>query len=168
MAAFRSTSTSARTAVATAMPGVRSSSISTRPGSIATRAACKYSSRRCADADTAASATAASVAAATTLFRKLRTVVVGRVAIDRVDVIDAALRRVLDDERRSLHAEVRHAAVGRRAAPGEPRLGQVAANLGHARLGVGVGHDAGPLPYQVEQHGLLGGRQRRSLEALGL
>ena len=56
------------------------------------------------------------------LRRELRTVVVGRIAIDGVDVIDAALRRVLDDERRALHPEIRHAAVRRRPAPGEVGL----------------------------------------------
>ena len=68
--------------------------------------------------------------------RKLRSVVVGRIAIDRVDVIDAALRRVLDHERRPLDAEVRRAAVGRRAAPGEvgvvDRLARISAMRGSA------------------------------------
>ena len=51
---------------------------------------------------------------------QLRAVIVGRVAVDRVDVIEVALlRRILDDERRSLDAVVRQAAVRRRSAPGE-------------------------------------------------
>src|SRR6187549_2143669 len=121
----------AMTASATAMPGVRSRSMRTRSGSIAIRAACRYSSRRCAAGPAPAPMTiAAARAVATTLLRdQLRTVVVGRVPIDRVDVIDAALRRVLDHQRRALDAEVGGAAVGGRAAPREPRLRQVGPDL---------------------------------------
>src|SRR5438093_13770657 len=98
---------------ATALPGVRSSSTCTRSGSIAIRAACRYSSRRCADtADPKAIAIAITIRNAVGLLaREFRTIVVGRVAIDGVDVIDAVLRRVLDDERRSLNAEVCRTAI---------------------------------------------------------
>ena len=66
------------------------------------------------------------------LLHETRAVVVGRIAIDRVDVIDAALRRVLDDQRRPLDAEVRGAAVGGRSAPGEIGLREIGADLRHA------------------------------------
>ncbi len=50
--------------------------------------------------------------AATLLAGELRTVIVGRIAVDRVDVIDAALlRHVFDHQRGTLDAEVRGTAV---------------------------------------------------------
>src|SRR5688500_7989561 len=124
------------------MPGVRSSSIPMRSGSMATRAACRYSSPRCADAAPLASSTKAA-APSQLLRRELRTVVVGRIAVDGVDVVDAALRRVLDDQRRSLHAEIRRAAGRGWPAPGEIGLRQVAADFSQARCGECVVHDAG-------------------------
>src|SRR5207247_990112 len=100
---------------------VRSSSIWTRAGSIATRAACRYSSSRCAEGRATAPTTSVSVKITRMLFRgELRTVVVRGIAIDGVDVIDAALLGcVFDHQRRSLDTEVSRAAVGRRPAPGE-------------------------------------------------
>src|SRR5438128_9729285 len=128
---------SAMIASAKAMPGVRSSSIRTAPGSMPSRAACRYSSSRCAD--TPAMATDAIVRASTQaaplLPRELRTVIVGRIAINGVDVVDAALRRVLDHERRALDPEIRGAAIGRRAAPGEVCPGEVRPDLGDPRFG---------------------------------
>src|SRR4051794_23594461 len=113
----------ARTSAATAIPAVRSSSMRARPGSSAIRAACRYSSRRCADRSTLVPATIAAARpttpTATLLRRKLGPVVVGRVAIDGVNVVDAALRGIFDHQRRSLDAKVVHAAVGGRAAPRE-------------------------------------------------
>src|SRR3954470_778013 len=106
MAPVPSRSMDAMTASATAMPGVRSRSMRTPPGSMAMRDACRYSSRRCAIVPaTAPTARAAARAPATLLRHELRTVVVGRIAVDRVDVIDAALRRVFDHQRRALDAE---------------------------------------------------------------
>ena len=135
---------------ATSTPGVSARRTSTRVRSRSTRAACRYSSsrcaycRRCADQNARAGARGRRRRAcgalgddrrprpnsqrpivltgvhrdtvgagswalgvdpiSVTIFR---TVVVRRIAIDGVDVVDAALRRVLDDERRSLDAEVR-------------------------------------------------------------
>src|SRR6266851_6612968 len=106
--------------------------------------------------------------AARLLPRELRTIIVGRIAIDSVDVVDAALRRVLDHEGRPLDAEIRGAARGRRATPGEVRLGEIRPDLGHPRLGERVVHDAGPLPHDVQQHRLLRRRERRRANALGL
>src|SRR5436190_6526041 len=135
------------TADATAMPGVRSSSTPTRPGSTSRRAACRYSSARWADTNVPpTAATHAVIASATVLpARKLRSVIVGRVAIDRVDVLDAALRRVLDHQRRPLNPEVRGAAVRQRTAPGKVRLCKVCSKLRHARLAERVVDDTGPL-----------------------
>src|SRR4051812_687763 len=156
----RSRSTSISPASAMLMPGVRSSSIRTRPGSIARRAACRYSSRRCADVAVPAASAASSARAARRLLRELRTVVVGRVAVDGVDVIDAAaLRRVLDHQRRALDAEIRGRAVLDRTTPGEIRLRQVAADFRHPRLRVGAVHDSRPLADDVEQHRLLRGAE---------
>src|SRR6185436_14890509 len=153
---------SARIASARAMPGVMSSSTWTRPGAMASRAAWRYSSARCADtpAPPAMAIVSATMAAARLLARDLRTVVVGRIAIDGVDVVDAVLRRVLDDERRPLDSEVRGAAVRRRAAPGEKRLGKVRPDLGQPRLRERVVHDAGPLAREIDQHRLLRRGQR--------
>ena len=102
-----SASISRITALATARPGVRLSSRCTPVASIARRAAWRYSSIRCADTSVlaAGSHAARSPSRAALPARKLRSVVVGRVAIDRVDVIDAALRRVFDHDGRALHAE---------------------------------------------------------------
>src|SRR5262245_14068298 len=121
---------------ATAMPGVRSSSSSTRPGSIAIRAAWRYSSFRCALA--VAVAAAARSNARTTprlLAGDLRAIVVRRIPIDRVNVVDVALRCVLDDDRRSLDAEVGGGAVLGWPAPREVRLREAGANLVHPRPG---------------------------------
>ncbi len=98
---------------ARAIPGVRSSSSCTRPGSMASRAAWRYSSRRCADTSAAPTIAVvrASTQAARLLPRELRTVVVGRIAINGMDVVDAALRRVLDHEGWPLNAEIRGATV---------------------------------------------------------
>src|SRR5262245_27002172 len=159
---------SASTRSATAMPGVRSSSIRTPSGSMATRAACRYSSRRWADVGAAVVTATTSAMTARRLFRELRTVVVGRITVDRVNVIDVPLRRVLDHERRPMHPEIRRAAVDRRAAPGEIRIGEVAADLRHPRFGVRVVHDAGPLADEVEEHRLLRPRQRRRTKSFGL
>ena len=58
--------------------------------------------------------------------RKARPVVVRGVAVDRVDVIDPSLRRVLDDEIRSLNPVVRRAvASGRDRRGAAPRLAGV-------------------------------------------
>src|SRR5580765_5348310 len=121
---------------ATATPGVRSSSTCTRSGWIAMRAVCRYSSRRCADTPALrAIEVAAPIRSAVPLLaRELGAIVVGRVAINRMDVIDAVLRRVFDDQRRPLNAEVRRAAVRRRSAPGEISVRKVGPNLGHPRL----------------------------------
>src|SRR5262245_50890850 len=100
---------------------------------MAMRAAWRYSSIRCADGTAVATTSVAIEHAAAALpGRDFRTVVVGGVAVDRVDVIDVPLRRVLDDQRRSLNAEVRRAAIGRGPAPREVRLRQVGPDLGHA------------------------------------
>src|SRR6188768_3684311 len=120
---------------ATETPGVRSSSIRTRSGSMPMRDAWRYSSSRCADKGVTAAA--ASAAATHLPASKLRAVVIGWIAVDRVDVIEAALRCVLDHQRRPLDPEVRHAAVRRRAAPREPGLRQCRLELGHARRGEG-------------------------------
>src|SRR6185503_10147247 len=135
------------TASATAIPGVKLSSSRTPVESIARRAAWRYSSSRCADTSVpkVGSHAARSPSRAALPARKLRSVVVGRIAIDGVYVPDAALRRVLDHDRRALHAEVGGAAVGGGAAPREPGLRQVARDLRHARAGIRLGHDAGPL-----------------------
>src|SRR5262245_3063980 len=99
------------------------------------RAACRYSSIRWADGTAPAAIAKSSVSRATDLLRELRTVFVRRVAIDRVDVIDAAaLRRVLDHDGGSLDPEIRRTPAGRRAAPGKVGLREVGANLRHARL----------------------------------
>src|SRR4026207_343256 len=121
------------TASAIAIPGVRSSCSCTRFGPIPIRAACRYSSRRCADTlvPAATDATPASTRTARLLARKLRSVVVGRIAIDGVNGTDAALRRVVDHQRRALHPEIGDAAVGGRTAPGKVGVGEVRANLGH-------------------------------------
>src|SRR5207253_11240397 len=90
---------------ATAMPAVRSSSSATRSGSTASRAACRYSSVRCADSvvQTMTAANITKTMAAMPLpAHELRTVVIGRIAIDGMDVIDAAQWRVLDDQGRAL------------------------------------------------------------------
>src|SRR5262245_63879414 len=108
------------------MPGVRSSSSCTRSGSMARRAAWRYSSYRCADTAAPVPATiAAAISSAVTLLaREPGAIVVGRIAINGVDVIDAALLRcVLDDQGRSLDAEVCRTAVGRRTATGKVRVG---------------------------------------------
>src|SRR3954471_7811267 len=120
--------------------------MSTRPPSIAMRAACRNSSRRCAETTTLASTIAISAdgISAALLARKLCSVIVRRVAVNRVYVIDAALRRIFDHQRRPLHAEVRGTAVRRRSAPREIGVADVGADLRHARLGKGVIHDARP------------------------
>src|SRR5687768_10864827 len=99
----------------------------------------------------------------TTSF-ELDAIVVRRISIDRVDVIDGLLRRVLDDQRRALDAEIRDAAVGRRTAPREVGLVQVRLDFRHARLGDAAGGDADPLTRDVPEHGLLRGAQRRSAD----
>src|SRR5215471_4317432 len=144
---------------ATETPGVKSSSIRMRSGSILMRAAWRYSSSRCADsgATVMTSRARALLHNAPLLRDKLRTVVVRRIAVDRVDVIQAALRRVLDHQRRPLNPEIRHAAVRRRPAPGEIGLWQIRLDLGHSRLRERIGDDARPLVHEVEQHGLLRG-----------
>src|SRR6185503_6400951 len=111
------------------MPGVMSSSTPTRAGSTVSRAACRYSSRRCAERTAPAASARTRTSAARLPVRNLRSVVVAGIAVDRVDVIDAALRRVLDHQRRSLDAEVGGAAVGRRSAPGEVGVVDAAADL---------------------------------------
>src|SRR5207248_4532507 len=64
--------------------------------------------------------------------RELRAVVVGRVAIDRVDVIEVALLgRIFDDHGGSLDTVVRQPAVPGRAAPGEIRLREVRLDFRH-------------------------------------
>ena len=85
-----------------------------------------------------------------------------------MDVIDAVLRRVLDDKGWSLNPEVRGAAVRRRAAPGEVGLREIGTDLRHSRLGERVVHDAGPLAHEIQQHRLLRRRERRCANALGL
>src|SRR6186997_1271675 len=110
---------------AIAIPGVRSSETCTRRDSIPIRAAWRYSSRRCAEAGATASAASASASAAPVLLRDLLAVVISRIAVDGVNVIDIALRGVLDHQRRTLHTEIRDAARRRRAAPREIRLRQV-------------------------------------------
>src|SRR5262245_8180668 len=125
---------------------------------MSTRAAWRYSSFRWAESPAAAPTrhSASADAAKRLLAHELRAIVVGGIAVDGVDVIDAALlRRVFDHERRSLHAKVGGAAGRRRAAPGEVRLRKVRADLGHARLRERVVHETGPFAHDVEQHGLL-------------
>src|SRR5437762_10037176 len=96
------------------------------------RAVCRYSSRRCADSPVPAITAAVDASTSAALApRKLCPVVVSRLAIDRVNVIDTVLRRVFDDERRSLDAEVRRAAVADRSAPGEIGVGGAAADFRH-------------------------------------
>src|SRR2546425_9092732 len=161
---------SAMIASATAMPGVRSSSICTAAGSMASRAAWRYSSRRCADTSTLTTMAIVSPSryAARLLARELRTVVIGRIAIDGMNVVHAVLRRVLDDEGWPLDPEVRRTAVGRRATPGEVGLRQVRPDLCYARFAERVGHDAGPLPHELHQHRLLRRRERGRTNAFGL
>src|SRR5438874_1915777 len=161
---------SARIVSASAIPGVRSSSSCTPRGSMAIRAACRYSSRRCADtsAMTIVAIVSASTPAVRLLPRKLRTVVVGRIAIDRMDVIDAALRRVLDDESWSLDPEVCRASVRSRATPCEGRFGEMRPELGEPCVSIRVVHDARPLANEIEQHRLLRRRKRRRANAFGL
>src|SRR3954468_23175713 len=170
IAPSRSTSIPSRTLSATAMPGVRSISSSTRPGSIARRAACRYSSRRCADVTAPAISSATTVSPPPVLLRReLRTVVVRGIAVDGVDVVDAALlRRILDDERRPLDPEVRRAAVGRRPTPREIRLRQVRPDLRHPRLAERVVLDPCPLANQIEQHRLLRVGERRRADTFRL
>src|SRR2546428_1433956 len=124
---------SAMVGSATAMPGVRSSSSSTRSGSTASRAACRSSSVRCAETVVQAMTTAniTTTMAAVLAAHELRAIVIGRITIDGMDVIDAALRRVLDDQGGPLDPEVRGAAVDRRPAPGEVGLREVCPDLGH-------------------------------------
>src|SRR5262249_53227609 len=97
-------------ASATAIPGVRSSWTMTRVGAIAIRTACRYSSRRCAEMSAVAAMIAMTAIAAmrpALPARILRSVIVGRIAIDGVNVIDAALlRRVFDHQRRALNPEI--------------------------------------------------------------
>src|SRR5713101_2337015 len=118
---------------ATAMPGVTSRVITTLSGSRPMRAACRWSSVRCADTSVLATSVIASAVTTTSplLARKPRSVVVRGISIDRVDVIHSPLRRVLDDESGSLDAEVRGAARGRGAAPGKVGLGKTGPNLVH-------------------------------------
>src|SRR4029077_4999077 len=90
---------------------------------------------------------ATSSSAARLLARELCAIVVGRIAVDGMNMLDAALRCVFDDQRRSLDAEVRRTAVGVRSAPGEIGLPQTPPDFSHPWLGVRIVHDAGPLPY---------------------
>src|SRR5262245_29965002 len=98
------------------------------------RAACRYSSRRCAESGAAATASRSPIRAEALLLRELRAIVVGGIAIDRVNVIDAALRRVFDHDGWPLDPEVRRAPVRRWSAPGEVGLGKIRPDLSHARL----------------------------------
>src|SRR5260221_4512346 len=161
-------------ASATAIPGVIASSSSVRRRSMSRRAACRYSSSRWADGPgptipAIVTIVRAIASAMRLLVREFRTVVVGRISIDGVDVIGAALlRRIFDDEGRPLDPEVRDAAVGGGTAPGEVGLREVRPNLGHPRLTEPVVHDAGPLSREVQKHGLLRCRQRRGANAFRL
>src|SRR5215203_6853831 len=104
------------------------------------RAACNSSSWRCADALAVARVSAMSTSAL--LARELGAIIVGGIAVYRVNMIDAALRRVLNDQRGSLDAEIRRAAVGGRPAPREIGVVQVRLDLPHSRLGDPVCGDA--------------------------
>src|SRR5580765_3942889 len=79
-----------------------------------------------------------------------------------------ALRRVLDDNRRSLDAEVSGAAFFGRAAPRKPGFRDVLFYLVHLRFRRSVMHNAGPFTGQVEQHLALFLGQGRASDALGL
>src|SRR5262245_7872002 len=123
---------------------------------MARRAACRYSSSRCADVQLPDIRTSSSVSVPMTLLREFRTVVVRRIAIDRMNVIDAALLwSVFDDESRALDAEVGRAAIGSRSAPGEVGIRRLRADFRHARLRKRVVHDTDPLSHQFPQHGLV-------------
>src|SRR5262245_54453156 len=157
------------TTSATAIPAVRSNASSTRSGSMARRAACRYSSRRCADVQLPDIRTSSSVSAPMDLLREFRTVVVRRIAIDRMNVIDAALLwGVFDDERRALDTEVGGTAIGSGPAPGEVGIRRLRADLRHARLRKRVVHDADPLSHEFPQHRLVRRGQRRGANPLGL
>src|SRR5262245_10571660 len=161
---------SAITPPATSIPGVRSSSISTCSGATAIRAACSNSSRRWADSTLprASSNAHATINVPLQLARNPGSVVVGRISIDRVDVIHVALRRIFDHESRALHAEVCGAAVGSGAAPRKVRVAKIRADLRHARLCERIVDDADPFADQLPEHRLLRGRERRRANALGL
>src|SRR5262249_49518346 len=98
-----------------------------------------------------------------------RAVIVGRVAIDRVDVVEGALLRgVLDDERWPLDAKVCELAILRAPAPGKPGLRQIRLDLRHLRRRGLVVEDAYPFVRQVEQQGLLPGVQHGRADAFRL
>src|SRR5688572_26710449 len=91
-----------------------------------------------------------------------RAVIVGRIAIDRVDVIEVApLGSVLDQNRWALNAVVRNAAVLGGATPGEIRARQIGADFRHSSRGAFVIENADPFVREVEKHGLLTLVQRR-------
>src|SRR6267142_143059 len=127
------------------------------------RAACRHSSNRCVDTRVLATSVIANARTRVTvlLTRKACSVVVCGVPIDRMDVIDAPLRRVLDDERWSLDAEVRGAALGRRAAPRKIGLWKLGADLVYPRRSERIVRDPRPLAHDVHEHRLLRRRQRR-------
>src|SRR3954447_25819184 len=102
-----------------------------------TRVACRYSSSRCAPmADgarivmTIASSEACFIVQRTAnrelVLYQPRPVIVRRIPIDGVDVIQVPLlRRVLDDQRRTLNAVIGQLAVRCRTTPREVRLREV-------------------------------------------
>ncbi len=83
-------------------------------------------------------------------------VVVGRIAVERVNVIRAsALRRILDQHRWSLNSKVRRAAIRRRTTPREVRLGQVPLDVSHLRRSRAIVEDTDPFANEIEQLRLL-------------
>src|SRR5215208_6815656 len=102
---------------------------------------------------------------------RLLAVIVRRVAVDGVDVEDAAGRRrhlvrELYMQRRARYAIVDALPVRGRPTPGEVGLVQVVFYLGHPRFGGPLIGDAGPLADHVEQQGLLVSGHLRGREAL--
>ncbi len=77
-------------------------------------------------------------------------IVIHRIANHRMDVVGAALGRVLDENGRALDAEVSDAPLGRRPTPREISVSQVGLDLGHFRCCRFVLRNVDPLAYQFQ------------------
>src|SRR5580658_293020 len=104
-------------------------------------------------------------------IQPLRAVIIVGFSVDRMDVLchisPQSLRRVLDENRRSLNAKIAFGFFDR-AAPGEPRLSDMLLYFIHFALRDIVVHDARPFAGQIQQHLALGLSQGRAFDSFGL
>src|SRR5437868_3774176 len=112
--------------------------------------------------------TSVPVPACTSRFGPFLAVVIAGVANDRVNVMGASLRSVLDQKRWALDSVIGSAAIGRRPVPGKVGFVDFCLERGQSARGGIVGQDMDPGADQVQEGGTLIFLESGTLESLRL